>query len=50
MTVGGHRAFYDASRQLFVSGPKRQVSWATQAWMALSGVASRDEAAHALRR
>ena len=28
---------------VFVSGPKRQVSWATQAWMALSGVASREE-------
>jgi alpha-L-rhamnosidase len=48
MTVGGHRAFYDASQQVFVSGPKRQVSSATQAWMALSGVASRDEAARAL--
>jgi alpha-L-rhamnosidase len=48
MTVGGHRAFYDASQQLFVSGPQRQVSWATQAWMTLSGVASRDEGARAL--
>jgi alpha-L-rhamnosidase len=46
--VGGHRAFYDASQQLFVSGPQRQVSWATQAWMTLSGVASRDEGARAL--
>ena len=49
MTAGGHRAFYDASQQLFVSGSKRQVSWATQAWMALSGVASPAEAARALR-
>ncbi len=49
MTAGGHRAFYDASQQLFVSGSKRQVSWATQAWMALSGVASPAEAARALK-
>ncbi len=48
MTAGGHRAFFDPSRRVFVSGPKRQISWATQAWMALSGVASREEAAHAL--
>jgi hypothetical protein len=48
MTLGGRRAFYDASQGLFVSGPKRQVSWATQAWMTLSGVASATEGARAL--
>jgi alpha-L-rhamnosidase len=48
MKAGGHRAFYDRAQQLFVSGSKRQVSWATQAWMALSGVASREEGARAL--
>jgi len=49
MTAGGRRAFFDPSQRLFVSGPKRQVSWATQAWMTLSGVASREEAASALK-
>jgi hypothetical protein len=49
MTTGGRRAFFDQSQRLFVSGPKRQVSWATQAWMALSEVASPEEAATALK-
>ncbi len=48
MTVAGHKAFFDPTRRLFVSGPKRQISWATQAWMALSGIASREEGAQAL--
>jgi alpha-L-rhamnosidase len=29
--------FYDESLQVFVSGPDQQVSWISQAWMALSG-------------
>jgi hypothetical protein len=49
MTTAARRAFYDSSRQVFVSGPKRQVSWASQAWMALSGIATAAEAAQALR-
>jgi alpha-L-rhamnosidase len=49
MTAGGHRAFFDAAQGVFVSGPKRQVSWATQAWMVLSGVASPAEGASALK-
>lgn len=31
-------AFYDSERGVFVSGPDRQISWISQAWMALSGV------------
>ncbi len=49
MTAAARTAFYDAARRVFVSGPQRQVSWASQAWMALSGVASRTEGADALR-
>ncbi len=49
MSIAGHGAFYDSSRQVFVSGPKRQVSWASQAWMALSGIATAAEAAQAFR-
>jgi len=47
MTAAARRAFYDSSRKVFVSGPKRQVSWASQAWMTLSGVATKEEAAQA---
>jgi len=49
MTTAGRSAFYDPSQRLFVSGPKRQVSWATQAWMALAGIATGEEAAAAFR-
>jgi len=45
MTAAARRAFYDPSRRLFVSGEKRQVSWASQAWMTLAGIATREEAA-----
>lgn len=48
MTAAGHRAFFDPARRVFVSGPKRQASWATQAWMVLSGVASAGEGRTAL--
>jgi alpha-L-rhamnosidase len=30
-------AFYDSQLGVFVSGPNRQISWISQAWMALSG-------------
>ncbi|HWB83942.1 MAG TPA: hypothetical protein VG675_07360 [Bryobacteraceae bacterium] len=49
MTRAARRAFYDSAQKLFVSGPKRQVSWATQAWMVHSGVATPEEGAAALR-
>jgi hypothetical protein len=49
MTAAARGAFFDSSRQVFVSGPKRQVSWASQAWMALAGIATSAEAAQALR-
>lgn len=49
MTTAARGAFYDPARQVYVSGPKRQVSWASQAWMALSGIATPAEAAQALR-
>jgi hypothetical protein len=47
MATAARDAFYDASQKVFVSGPKRQVSWASQAWMTLSGVATNEEAAQA---
>ncbi len=49
LTASGRAKFYDPARRVFVGGPGRQVSYATQAWMALSGIASRAEGADALR-
>jgi hypothetical protein len=43
------RAFLDAASGVFISGPARQVSWASQAWMTLAGVATPAEGASALR-
>ena len=33
MTAAARSTFLDPSRNVFISGPKRQVSWATQAWI-----------------
>ncbi|KAL2062507.1 hypothetical protein VTL71DRAFT_6773 [Oculimacula yallundae] len=30
-------SFYDAEKGVYVSGPDKQISWVSQAWMALSG-------------
>jgi hypothetical protein len=49
MTAAGRSAFFDPTRQVFVSGANRQVSWATQAWIALAGIATPEEGAAALR-
>ena len=49
MTEAARAKFRDARQRVFVSGPRRQVSLASQAWMALSGIASREEAQTALR-
>ncbi len=50
MSAAGYAAFYDESLKVAVSGPDRQVSWASQAWLTLGGVLRHDEAAEALRR
>lgn len=41
---------FDASKGLFVSGPKTQVSWASQIWMVLAGIVTPREGAELLRR
>ena len=48
MTTAARAAFYDPTRKVFVSGPKRQVSMASQAWLAIAGVPSTAEGAAAL--
>ncbi|HVQ31023.1 MAG TPA: glycoside hydrolase, partial [Vicinamibacteria bacterium] len=45
MTAAARSAFYDSARKVFVSGPKRQVSMASQAWLAIAGVPSKAEGA-----
>jgi alpha-L-rhamnosidase len=49
MTKAGRAAFYDPQLAVFVSGPKRQVSWASQAWGALAGIVTPAEGAAAFR-
>lgn len=49
LAAAGRAAFYDPARRVCVSGPKRQVSWATQAWMVLSDIVTKAEGAQALR-
>lgn len=38
--IPGAASFYDSQLDVFVSGPTRQISWISQAWMALSGAAT----------
>ena len=40
--------WYDAERHLFVSGKERQISWASQVWAVLAGIAEGEEAAACL--
>ena len=47
MTVAAHRQFWDAAKGVWTSNGN--VSWATQAWMALAGVSTADEAKGSLR-
>lgn len=49
MIAAARRNYWDAARRVFVSGPEKQVSWASQAWMAIAGVSSRRESADAMR-
>jgi hypothetical protein len=49
MVAAARKNYWDASRHVFLSGANRQVSWASQAWMAIAGVSSRRESADAMR-
>jgi alpha-L-rhamnosidase len=49
MSKAAHKNLYDAKQGLFISGRSRQVSYASQAWMVLSGVASKTEGARAFK-
>lgn len=50
MSEAAHKNLYDKNMGVFISGEVKQVSYASQAWMVLSGVATKDEGAKALTR
>ncbi|MEO8064153.1 MAG: glycoside hydrolase [Pseudomonadota bacterium] len=49
MTRAARANYWDAEKRVFLSGGKRQLSWASQAWMAIAGVSTKAESAAALR-
>ncbi|WP_121355616.1 alpha-L-rhamnosidase-related protein [Flavisolibacter nicotianae] len=49
MTAAARKTLYDKQRGVFVSGPEKQVSYASQAWMILSSVATNTEAQRAIK-
>jgi hypothetical protein len=50
MTAATHKNLFDKTTGVFVSGKDKQVSYASQAWMILSGVASKREGVTALQK
>lgn len=50
LTKSSLKNFYDKEKGLFVSGTHKQISWATQVWMILSGVVDKDAGAKILTR
>jgi alpha-L-rhamnosidase len=48
LTEAARKNLYDKKSGLFVSGPSKQISYASQAWMVLSGVATQSEGQKAL--
>lgn len=49
MTAAARAVLYDSARKVFTSGAKKQISWASQAWMIHAGIAKEEEGAAALR-
>ncbi|KUJ09475.1 alpha-L-rhamnosidase [Mollisia scopiformis] len=47
--TGATSSFYNKTLRVFVSGPERQVSWISQAWMALSGAVDSHISLEAIR-
>lgn len=50
MTSAARKHYYSAELRVCISGPLKQVSWASQAWMTLADCLKKEEAALALRR
>lgn len=50
MKTHGRLHFFDDTQGVFLSGPNKQLSWASQAWLTIAGIPeSKAQAAHALR-
>lgn len=49
MEQAARAQLWDETQGLFVSGPKREISWASQAWMVLAGVPTREQGRRALK-
>jgi alpha-L-rhamnosidase len=49
MIAAARKHYWDPSRRVFLSGQRKQLSWASQAWMAIAGVSSARESAVAMR-
>ncbi len=49
LSKAAHKYLYDKKQGVFVSGDKKQISYGSQAWMVLSGVASKKEGAEAFK-
>jgi alpha-L-rhamnosidase len=49
MRAAAKRSLYNKETGLYISGPNKQVSYASQAWMVLSGVATKSQARNALK-
>jgi alpha-L-rhamnosidase len=50
MTAAARGHYYVPEKGICVSGPRQQISWASQAWLTLAGCLTGEEAAGALRR
>jgi hypothetical protein len=48
METAARNHFWDDSLGMFITGPKREISWASQAWMVLAGVPSQEQAKRAM--
>lgn len=48
MESAARTRLWDESLGMFVSGPKRELSWASQAWMVLAGVPSAEQSRRAM--
>ena len=49
LSAAALKHLYDPKKGVFVSGPERQVSWASQLWMCIAGVVEGETAANAIR-
>jgi alpha-L-rhamnosidase len=48
MEAAARKHLWDEAQGLFVSGPKREISWASQSWMVLAGVPTPEQARRAM--